>query len=83
VSTLDQEHLVNVVRDAREELDRDLESLASDDFALDWSALNNAWSRDRRQVDIEFERHFANVLDVEVFRGAFVVGNFTEVEFVG
>ena len=73
---------MNVVRDAWEKLDLDFKLFASDNFALHVVALYHAWSRNSRQVDVKLERHLANVFDVEVFGGGFIVRYFTVIELV-
>ena len=83
VTTLNQEELVDVVRDAREELDLDLELLLGQDFAGHVAALDYTLSRQGAQVNVELERNLANILNEEVTRLILVVCNFSEVKLVG
>lgn len=82
VTTLDEESLVDIVRDARVELDLDLEPLIGEDLTTHVAAVDNAMSRQCAQVDVELERYLADVLDKEVTGLALVVGNLTEVNRV-
>lgn len=82
VTTLDEESLVDVVWDARVELDLDLEPLIGEDLTTHVAAVDNAMSRQCAQVDVELERYLADVLDKEVTGLALVVGNLTEVNRV-
>lgn len=83
VTALHEERLIDVVGDAREELDLDFESFLSQNLARHVAALDYSRSRQRAQVYVEFEGHFADVLNEEVSWLALVVGNLTKVDLVG
>jgi len=82
VTAFNQERLVDVVGDAWEELDTDLEALICEHFAGHVAALDDALAREGAQVDVELEGHLADVLNKEVSWLALVVGNFAEVKVV-
>lgn len=83
VTTLDEEGLVNVIGDAGIELNLDLEPLIGEDLAARVNTFDHTRPRQSAEVDVELERHLANVLDEEVTRLALVVGYLTKVNLVG
>lgn len=66
VGALNQKHLTNVVGHTSEELNGDLEFLASQDLTLHGRALNEARSRNGAQINRELKGHLANILNEEV-----------------
>ena len=82
MTTLDEECLHDVVGDSREELDLDLEALVGENLAGHMAALDDSLSRQGAQVDVELERHLADILDKEVSRLALVVSNLAVVKAV-
>jgi hypothetical protein len=69
MAAFNQEHFVNVVWHAGEELNRHSLAVASRDFTAHVADLDEAWPRHGRKVDVEREGHFANIFNKEILLG--------------
>ena len=82
MATFNEEHLMNIVWNSREEFNIYLEFFACNNFTSSWGAFNDSWSGNSREINAEFKWDFANVFNLEVFRSRLIVGNLTKVNFI-